>query len=274
MDILPSLWPLAFGHLKVKTQAGPNEHWEQVRWQVLSGKRLKAGGQFASSPMSQTILLIAAIVSESLRFLTRWFLSRRSHASRSKPKHWQASPLMDFANPLVSPVFRVLQYFAACLQGAAPRLKLLWGRQGFRSFSHWAGSAANAEALAMLRRAITCAASRAHSRFVVEGMCWPWRLDYIADERLSYACRLEVAREFRLGPLDKLDYYFGRRLYARVHSPAAMFDDDVQGAIKHWAWGVRMGISDTEQEPPEEPCRHGLDKLCWGACQCRSSTSA
>ena len=198
------------------------------------------------NPATPSVLLVAAIASEPIRFLTSWFISRRCAAHRSGSTRYSMCPLLDFVNPFVSPVFRVLQYYAACLRGVAPRLRLLWARNGWKSFSQWARAPANADELAMLRRAISCAASWVYTRLVDEGMCWPWRAAMMIDDRLPYATRVAVAREFLKGPLDRLDFYFGRRLRSRVRAPADLLEGSVQVALQHWAWGVRLSIADTE----------------------------
>ena len=58
--------------------------------------------------------------------------------------------------------------------------------------------------------------------------------------------RRAVARELVAAPPDRLDIYFSRRLRRRVTAAEDLFIDDIQDALRHWAWSVRCGISDTE----------------------------
>ena len=129
MPFLQALWPIAFG-TGAKRRKTFTQTEEEIGYQELAGKRMTTGHAFVSAPSSPSLLIISGIVSEPLRFLTRWFLSRRSHANRMK----EQSPLMDLANPVVSPIVRVLQYFASCLRGEASRLRLLWGGPASATF--------------------------------------------------------------------------------------------------------------------------------------------
>lgn len=210
-----------------------------------AGKRLKEGETFVKSDRTVWILLIAAVVTEPLRFLTMWFLGRRSHYRRTSAGV-DCSPLMDFVSPRTSPITRILQYYAACMKGTAPRLRLIWGRKNFRSFDQWAASPVNSECLRALRRAISCAASWVHVRFVTEGCGWPWRAVMIADRRIGIGTRQAIAGELFDGPDEKLDYYFCRRLRAMLTTADNLFEDIFQDAIQQWGWAVRLGISDTE----------------------------
>ena len=58
--------------------------------------------------------------------------------------------------------------------------------------------------------------------------------------------RRAVARELVAAPPDRLDIYFSRWLRRRVKAAEDLFRDDIQDALRHWAWWVRCGISDTE----------------------------
>jgi len=247
MPLLQSMWPKAFGKESQKAKAAKrSDDSEEMGYQELAGKRLRVGQAFVESPSSPPILVIAGLVSEPLRFLTRWFLSRRSHANRSRPRHWQCCPLMDLMNPIVSPVVRVLQHLSCCIRGEAPRLRLLWGRAGFANFQQWARSPSSQEQLATLRRALTTAIAWTYARFMSAGATWPWLLASLADERISLAERRKLAVEFFQAPAEKLDKFFSLRLRARLRSAEDCFSEEVQDAIKHWAWSVRCSIADTE----------------------------
>ena len=58
--------------------------------------------------------------------------------------------------------------------------------------------------------------------------------------------RRAVARELVAAPPDRLDIYFTRRLRRRVTLAEDLYGDDIQDALRHWAWWVRCGISDVE----------------------------
>ena len=113
-SVLQGLWPLAFGRKK-KTRSFDCTDADAFGHQEVAGVRMKAGEDFVMDLQSPTILIVAGIVSEPLRFLTKWFLSWRSLASQSKAQFWQTCPLMDLVNVEFSRVVRVL----------APRLRLL-----------------------------------------------------------------------------------------------------------------------------------------------------
>jgi hypothetical protein len=246
MSTLQALWTIAFCKGSKTKKKDPVSGFDDLGYHELVGKRLASGEVFVRSPSSPPVLIVAAIVSEPLRFLTGWFLSRRSHANRSKPAHWQCCPLMDLLNPLVSPIVRVLQYFGCCIRGEAARLRLLWGMSDCTSFQEWARLPEHSDSLAMLRRALTIAASWTFRRFLSEGMCWPWRAASLADLRIPMPDRMKIARELFDSPAERLDIYFAARLKARLGSAEDMFQEDMQDAIRHWAWSVRCSISDTE----------------------------
>ena len=196
---------------------------------------------------STTILIVARIVSEPLRFLTRWFLSRWSHASQPKAQLWQTCPLMDLVNVEFSTIVRVLQYLASCLRADAPRLRLLWGDRSHEPFAEWVAQPSTADKLAMLRRALMTADTWTYERFFAEGMCWPWRAALLVDGRVAMSERRAVARELVAAPPDPLAIYFTRRLRRRVTAAEDLFRDDIQDALRRWAWSVRCGTSDTDR---------------------------
>ena len=155
-SVLQGLWPPSFRREK-KTRSFDCMDADAFGYQELAGVRMKAGEDFVINLQSTTILIVVGIVSEPLRFLTRWFLSRRSHACQSKTQLWQTCPLMDLVNVQFRSIVRVLQYFASsCLRGDAPRLRLLWERF-HESFAELVAQPSTADELAMLRRALVTA---------------------------------------------------------------------------------------------------------------------
>ena len=109
-----------YGNLGRKTRSFDCTDADSFGYQELAGVRVKVSEDFVLPLQSPTILIVASIASEPPRFLTKWFLSRRS---RSKAQLWQTCPLMHMVNVEFSPIVRVLQTlpcaFAAMLRGCA-----------------------------------------------------------------------------------------------------------------------------------------------------------
>ena len=122
----------------------------------------------------------------------------------------------------------------------------MWGGQGYQSFQQWSVAPHNLECLKTFRRAITTATSWVHGRFVEEGCGWPWRLAIVGDERVGDELRMIVAEEVFRGPDEKLDYYFCKRLRAKLRGAGDLFEQELQDTIRAWAWSVRLGVSDVE----------------------------
>lgn len=251
MPCLQSAWPLAFGRMSVNVAplgfmaqgAMDAVQMEEIHWQVVQGARAKAGLAMIKDPRTPTRLLVLGIVMEATMCLTRWFMKRSAPSSRlrSSPGH---CALMDFVNPVFSPVTRVLQFLSALLAGHSPRLCLIWQRDGVASWADWC--ARHPAELRELRHAITIAASWVYRRFWEAGMSYPWRLAFLVDARVPMEERRVVAEAFWALPVDAIDTHCSLRLRERLRSAEELFDADVQVALKRWAWTVRLSIAPVE----------------------------
>ena len=136
INLLPALYPLAFGHLSLrvtKTAEKQNDNDAQTHqhlaqdfdWHELEGRRSKAYCERMSGPAREetvTMLTVQAIVLEPCRFLTKRFLRKSSSSSRAlAQRRGRAPPLCDLAWGEGSPAIRCMQYLSALLVGDAPR---------------------------------------------------------------------------------------------------------------------------------------------------------
>lgn len=223
LSCLQSAWPLAFGRLSVQmSPLGLMAHgamgavqMKEIHWQSVQGACAKAGLAMIKDPRTPTRLVILGIVIGATMCLTRWFMKRSAPSSRlrSFPK---CCALMDFVNPELSPVTRVLQLLSALLAGQSPRLRLVWQRDGGASWEEWC--ATHPADLRELRHAVIIAASWIHRRFWQAGMSYPMRLALLADARLPMEQRQGAADEFWALSRDALDKSCSLRLRERLRS--------------------------------------------------------
>ena len=108
-------WVRAFSKLSVRaiqasTFADPDLE-QDFHWHQLRGKR----EAFIRGSMNEDMLqriTICCIVLEPLKYITKWFMRRSSPVRRIKNQRaGKAAPIFDLANPLMSPIMRVLQSF-------------------------------------------------------------------------------------------------------------------------------------------------------------------
>eukprot|EP00972_Heterocapsa_arctica_P038940 5736800-Heterocapsa_arctica.AAC.1 len=153
VPILSSIWDLAFGKVQVPvTMNEAEQSWvESVAWKEVASKRISRAAKFVKDPCSPVDLLLVALVSEPLRWLTGYFLHLSSR--RRRRSSWECPLLCSFTSPTRSPITRVLQYFSNLLLGLSSRLYLLLGFAKQDEFKVWAE--ANPDPLRKLRWGVT-----------------------------------------------------------------------------------------------------------------------
>ena len=95
---------------------------QDVNWHKVMGVRLVESGKFVNSRCDQTTLLCLALVLEPLRYLLNWLLMMSSLDRHPR----RIPPVADLANPVISPITTVRQYFSLLFRGNHSRLQLLW----------------------------------------------------------------------------------------------------------------------------------------------------
>jgi hypothetical protein len=247
-DILVTLWPIAFSRLRVRLVISSDDqaYVEEMNWHAVQSTRARAAGEMIAEPTSGPTLIIFALVMEPARWLTGWFLKHCSPITKARENHYSCPPLMDYVDPMRSPITKVLQLYSSMLRGTAPRLRLLWMRQGYTSFTDWARDPHNGVYLALLRQAIALAATWTERRFWIEGMCFPWKLASLADQRIPMATRQRLAKDFWEASDVSLDEGFGLRLRQSLDDWRQLFGQLLQRAIWGWAWNVALSVAPVE----------------------------
>ena len=261
IPLLGNIWDLAFDAIKTKPviAGAPEEEqaWlEATEFHVVGSKRIKRGGKMVRNPKTPQVILVIAIVLEPLRWINGWLLYFSS--GRIRKKSWGCPPLLNWVNPMYSPPFRVLQYYADMLQGKARRCRLLWLLTGHSDFLHWAHT--YPDVWLSLRRSATVAASWVFRRLYLE-ITYPWTLALVTDQRIPEEHRQRFQSQFIEVPGEYLDERWSAKFrHWLVHLStisgmmataerlkAALRWDRVQLFLRRWSWAVRMGTGMVER---------------------------
>lgn len=129
--------------VKVKmADVGNFDYFEQVNWRGTQGIRAANGRELIQDPNSLIMLVLLAVIMESLHYLHMWLLLMSSVLRRRKMAPPSHAPLMDFCDPARSVVSQVSEWYSRLLPGQSSRLRLIW-MPTHDSWEAWCGDERN-----------------------------------------------------------------------------------------------------------------------------------
>ena len=188
---------------------------EATQWHKMAGVRMQRVLELYEDTSTRVKLAILLIIIETTRHLTCFWL----RASREVADTREPPGLLDFANPQLSQHVAALQYLRLVGAGASPRLRLIYVPSGFDSFTSW--SRAFPDMADLLRRLAQSASCWVYRRHVAKVHSWPWKFAVLADQRVDYLLRRDIAREAHARPRCCVGR-LAKTLAARSGTPAAL----------------------------------------------------
>jgi hypothetical protein len=235
----------------VVAAAGPGQDQdpafvEEVHWSEVAGRRARNAVAFMQSRDDTIRLVSLAIALEASRRYT--FILLRF--SKRYPDIGLHPPLCTVANPTVSPIVRILQYYSFVLNagaGTTPRrLNLLLGALQCGSVPElWEKHPAVAS---HLRTLLISAASWFHRHHAHHLTGWPWKLAVLADCRAQPSHQRQVLEEWETKLPCCLDPHFSLKLR---NLPTALDLRTSQGQefLLGWAADLRGGFVVISRRP-------------------------
>lgn len=206
-----------------------------ANWHKVAGRRLVRFKKVLACQTELFLFWLLAIVLEPIRWLTLLFMSFSNRA----PDYSTWPPLFDLIWDEMSPLTRVLQYYATLLSGRAPRLILLFAFTNCCTFDEWCTK--QPKQVWMFRRMVLAAVALVQMRHTDIYSQWPWLIYTVGDRRRPWADRAATLEKFKTTSRCCLPLGLARWLHGKLAADLA--SATWQTIFFFAAWELRLSIS-------------------------------